>query len=364
MRITAYALVLAISSGAMLLDAQALSGPCGPLKEVASLKMTVLADGARVGVPLAINGTTVLLVVDTGAGMSSLTQPAATLLGIRQRDSATMQLVNADGTAIHRYYLADNFQLGRLATKNVPFMQNTDVDQARVSGAIGPDLMLRYDVEMDFSEQRLTYFSQDHCPGHVVHWSSDAVTQVPIGITARAKDYPPPLVKAAVLDFPLEFVQSTLARAVTPILGTDIRTKVMLDGQSFTANIDTGLEVSTINSKAAQDYFDVPLDNHPSDVSAPHQDQPTQPSAGTEIVTVTGWRAQHRFRTLTFGGVTVTSPLFVLKPGPMGAHRAGAPDLPDITIGMNILRKLHLYFAFGERMLYVSAAASQSGEGK
>ena len=43
-------------SGAMGLDAQALSQPCGPLKEVASLKMTVLADGARVGVPLAING--------------------------------------------------------------------------------------------------------------------------------------------------------------------------------------------------------------------------------------------------------------------------------------------------------------------
>jgi hypothetical protein len=27
---------------------------------------------------------------------------------------------------------------------------------------------------------------------------------------------------------------------------------------------------------------------------------------------------------------------------------------------MNVLRKLHLYFAFGERMHYVSAAASQA----
>jgi len=26
---------------------------------------------------------------------------------------------------------------------------------------------------------------------------------------------------------------------------------------------------------------------------------------------------------------------------------------------MNVLRKLHLYFAFGERMLYVSAASGQ-----
>ncbi|HEY5084585.1 MAG TPA: pepsin/retropepsin-like aspartic protease family protein, partial [Rhizomicrobium sp.] len=349
-------------SGAMGLDAQALSQPCGPLKEVASLKMTVLADGARVGVPLTINGTPVLLLVDTGAGMSSLTGPAAAQLGMRQRNSDAMHLVNADGAAIHRYYLADNFQLGRLAAKNVPFMQNVDIGEARISGAIGPDLMVHYDVEMDFSQQRLTYFSQDHCPGHVVHWSSDAVTQVPIGIAARAKDYPPPLVAGAAIDFPSDLLQTVLTRAVAPVLGTDIRTQVMLDGHVFTANIDTGLDYSTINSKAAQDYFDVPLDRHPSGASETHQDRPAQVGSGTEAVTVTGWRAQHRFHTLSFGGVTVTNPLFVLKPGPLGVHKAGAPVPPDITIGMNVLHKLHLYFAFGERRLYVSAAGQAQAE--
>jgi hypothetical protein len=30
---------------------------------------------------------------------------------------------------------------------------------------------------------------------------------------------------------------------------------------------------------------------------------------------------------------------------------------------MNVLRKLHLYFAFGERRLYVSAAASRAETG-
>lgn len=359
MRVTVYALALLLFPGAVLLDAQARSQPCGPLKEIASLKMTDLADGARVSVPLSINGKPASLLVDTGAGMSSLTEPAATMLGIKQRNSATMKLVGADGAAIHRYYLADDFQLGQLTAKRIPFIQNVDMDEARIGGTMGPDLMVHYDVEMDFSEQRLTYFSQDHCPGHIVHWSSEAVTQVPISIVARAKDYPPPLLDGAVGDLPPDFVANVMAMAVTPILGTDIRAKVMLDGHLFTASIDTGQEVSTINSKTAQEYLDVPPDDHSSDQPQSHPDQPVQP--GTETVTVTGWRAQHRFRTLTFGGVTVINPLFVLKPGPMGVRKAGDPQSPDITIGMNVLRKLHLYFAFGERMLYVSAAPGKSG---
>jgi Aspartyl protease len=359
MRVTVFALALVVFSGGMGLDGKAFSQSCGPLKEVASLAMTVLPDGSRVSVPLTIDGTPVSLLIDTGAGMSSLTQPAATMLGIRQRDSEKMRLVNADGAAIHHYYLADNFQLGRLTAKNVPFMQSVDIDNAGVSGAIGPDLMLRYDVDMDFSEQRLTYFSQDHCRGHIVHWQADAVTQIPISLVSRAKDYPPPLLPGAVGSLSPDFVAMAMALANgAPILGTDIRAKVMLDGRVFIANIDTGLDISTINSKAAQDYFDVPLDDPRPDKPETHRDQSTQPSPGTEKITVTARRQEHQFRSLTFGGVTVTNALFVLKPGPMGVHRAGDPEPPDITIGMNVLRKLHLYFAFGERMLYVSAAGA------
>ena len=50
---------------------------CGPLQEVASLAMTALPDGTRVSVPLSVNGKPVSLVVDTGAGASSLTGPTA-----------------------------------------------------------------------------------------------------------------------------------------------------------------------------------------------------------------------------------------------------------------------------------------------
>ena len=38
------------------------------------------------------------------------------------------------------------------------------------------------------------------------------------------------------------------------------------------------------------------------------------------------------------------------------AYRLDDHVEPDISIGMDILSKLHLYFAFGENKLYVTAA--------
>ena len=145
--------------------------------------MTALPDGTRVSVPLSVNGKPVSLVVDTGAGASSLTGPTAATLGLRPRSSETAHLLDKDGAPVHRYYLADSFQLGPLVGKRIPFLQQADIGDAEIDGTMGPDLMARYDVEMDFAEQRLTYFSQAHCPGHIVHWSADAVTQ---GIASAA----------------------------------------------------------------------------------------------------------------------------------------------------------------------------------
>jgi hypothetical protein len=353
MRIAAYALTLVAVSGATLPDAQAKTRGCGPLQEIASLTMSLLPD-SRVSVPLIINGRPVNLLVDTGSGMSSLTKPTAALLDVRKRNSTSVHLIDKD---VHGYYVADSFQVGKLTAKEVPFLQDATAEDGRVGGTMGPDLMVRYDVEMDFAENKLIYFSQDHCPAHILHWSSDAVTQVPISIRERVKDYPPTMLPGAALDMPTGLLQDMIARAGASILGTDIRTKIILDGQEFTANIDTGLDNSTINSKAARDVFGIDQIGRNSGAPAPSSDQPAM--ADVEAVTVTASRQQHRFHSLTFGGVTVVNPLFVVKPVDMSVRKAGDPASPDITIGMNVLRKLHLYFAFGERMLYVSAASTQ-----
>ncbi len=157
---------------------------CRPLQEIASLTMSLLPDGSRV-VPLIINGKPVNLLVDTGAGMSSLTDPAATVL-----DMTCATPIRASGrqgwTPVRSYYIADTFQVGPLPTRGIPFLQDGAEDETLPGGTMGPDLMVRYDVEMDFAENKMIYFSPDHCPGHILHWSGDAVAQVPIRITSAS----------------------------------------------------------------------------------------------------------------------------------------------------------------------------------
>ena len=114
----------------MLGEAHAVSRPCGPLKEIASLKMTLLPDGARVSVPNAINGKPVDLLVDTGAGMSSLTKPAATMLDVKKRASPAVHLVDKDGAKVNLRHIADRFQLASLIARDISPSCGKDVADA------------------------------------------------------------------------------------------------------------------------------------------------------------------------------------------------------------------------------------------
>jgi hypothetical protein len=331
---------------------------------VAALDITPVLGASLMAAPLLIDGRPMRLLLDTGAGASGLTPSAAARLDLRPRDSGNVHLLDAGGHAVHRYYQTGSLTISGLTAHGVPFMQDTNVDDMpQVDGTFGPDLMLRYDVEMDFAARKLTYFSQDHCFGHIVHWPAMDVAQVPITIASRAGDYPAPPGKA---DAGLFLIMTGGA----PILGTDIRVDVTLDGHAFTGNIDTGAEVSSINSAAARRYYDILASElgppFGGETASPAHDQGASTAAGgTESVTVTGFRAEHRFHALTFGGVTVTNPLFVLRREPSDAGRVGSARRPDITIGMNVLRALHLYFAFKERVLYVSAAdTARPAQGK
>lgn len=45
--------------------------------------------------------------------------------------------------------------------------------------------------------------------------------------------------------------------ANTDMIGGDIRTTILLDGKPFTANIDTGQEVSSLNTVAARAVYGI-----------------------------------------------------------------------------------------------------------
>jgi predicted aspartyl protease len=88
--------------------------------------------------------------------------------------------------------------------------------------------------------------------------------------------------------------------------------------------------------------------------------------AGGMVGTFDGARmpaSKFRFHTLDIGGIAFHDPQVLLtEQHQMGAETRGSAmsqaelDRPTLVLGMSELTKLHLYIAYGERVLYVTPA--------
>jgi hypothetical protein len=145
----------------------------------------------------------------------------------------------------------------------------------------------------------------------------------------------------------------------SPLQDTHIRVPVTLDGKNFLAVINTGAPNSTISAGVADRVFDVTA----SSTGA----VPLGPAGGDSK----NKRFGYVFHTLSFDGITVTNPHVVVIPDLMGSkdpdnsyatgsrvQRVDDGLGPELTVGMDVLRRLHLYIAYGERKLYITPAAA------
>jgi hypothetical protein len=324
----------------------ALAEDCGPLKQIASLDMTPLGSGGLMLAPVSINGAEQKMLVSTAGGISSLTDKAVGTLGLHAIDGSRIKALDTMGNASQRYVAVEDFKLGAVQAKGIQFMvtpnQNAGAGGQFV-GILAADMMSRYDVEMNFATRKLNFFLQDHCPGHVLYWNPDP---------------------AAVAIVPVSFKKPTPNDSRTgfrPYVDRDIHiwVPVTLDGKTFKAALNTAAPRSSMSAKVAKYVFGVTADS-PGSVPLGMVD-------GNPDHKVFG----HVFSTLTFEGVTVNNPHVAIIPDLLGSkdpdngyrtdsHIARVDDGigAEMTIGMDVIRRLHLYIAFGERKLYITPAAT------
>jgi hypothetical protein len=300
----------------------ALAEDCGPLKQINTIDLVAAPN--RVLVPLSINGIPKLFLLDTGGDVSQINGGVAQELGLTLRDS-NLKLLDMYGHASTKMVRLDKFTLGRLHGEDVymAVQPNPDFGKGtRYVGIFGPDMMGRYDVEIDFGTYKMNYFSPDHCPGHVVYWPHAALAVTPMTFYKR-----------------------------------HIRLTVKVDGKDLTAEIDTGATNTTMTAGAAQRLFDI-----------------VPESPGNVPLNSLGMAAAFGrvFSTLDFEGVAVKNPHVVIVPeligskDPNNGFQTGTrtkmvddlEDRPDMLVGMDILKKLHLYIAFDENKLYISEAST------
>jgi predicted aspartyl protease len=328
------ALVAALENGA------ALAQDCAPLQMITSVNL--IPDGARFLAPVTINNNPAKMLVDTGGGITSINSSATGALGLHPIDGARIQLLDSMGNVSKKYVGLESFAIGGIKTDRIEFMVAPDSGNAgEVAGALAGDLLSRFDMELDFAASKLNFFSQKHCPGKVIYWRHDGVAQVPFTLQRPTGN------------------NSRTGFTSYVDRGAHIWVPVLLDGKPFQAMIDTGSSRSTISANTAKFILGVTQES-PGSVPLGSVDGDPHHTAYT-----------HSFSTLTFDGVTVSNPHFVVTPDLIGdkdPNNTSRTDTRtrriddyisiDLTVGMEVLRKLHLYAAFGEHNLYITPASA------
>jgi hypothetical protein len=275
------------------------------LQRILDVNMSVTRDG-HVSVPMMIGGKTVSMLVDTGGLVSMLTPPTVAMLGLSPQIIPLSRIRQYGGLVVDHYVTARDVTFGGLKSDKLDFLVMPERGYPLdVGGLLAPDIMSRYDVDFDFGNATFSLFSRDHCEGQVVYW-----TRTPYGV----------------VDIKLnEFGQ--------------ISVPVTLDGKELRAIIDTGAYHSAASLETIEDEFDIDEKN---------PDMRLAPGATPERP-----RYHYPFKTLSFQSVTINNPDLDLVPN----NQSKQPyDQPKILLGINVLRQLHLYIAYGERRLYVTPA--------
>ncbi|HTT81942.1 MAG TPA: pepsin/retropepsin-like aspartic protease family protein [Rhizomicrobium sp.] len=277
-------------------------------------------------VPVRLQGRQEYMLLDTGGALDQVTPQIVAALHLPTYRTPTLRFYDLTGNYTNAATVVPDFAIGNLIGHDVNFVIMPDDSfggRGYIAGILGPGILRYYDVAIDFGTKTLTLLSQDHCTGRVIYWPAPTVAVIPMQ------------------------VQKASGHIVVP---------VTLDGRRLNALLDTGAYTTLLNLSAAENDFGLDVRR-----------------AGLMPVGRLGGRDnpmiyRHRFASLSFGGVTVANPMIDVirdlaeRMGPRTVTGTRVPDvqeeLPDLLIGMDILRHLHLYIAYGEQKLYITPASA------
>lgn len=284
-------------------------------------------DNNGIAIPVSIGGVPKQMIIDTNASISTI--DAKTANDLHLVAYRMLQGTWFDRMGLQFTYMAEvrNLVIGQFRAEKANFMISHSPlsDDGSIAGAIGFDLMGHYDVDIDFGNHKLNFFSQDHCPGKVVYWQNDGVAVIPMKLMGVG----------------------------------DIVIPVKLDDREIDAELDTGSTRTVLSTEWAKNLFGL-TPGSPDVFSA---------GSVTGIITTPAYR--HTFKTLSFQGLTFDNPtVYMWENLPrlgmdqvvLTGTRVNEPDemdgLTDLSLGLNELRHLHLYIAYKEKKLYVTPASA------
>ena len=292
---------------AFALPAKAQGQQC-VLDRFSALPITTIPDG-RFTVPAVLNGRKLDFLVDTGGVVATIERDQAFNLHLAT-NYTPRTLKGVAGNSLIYVAVLETFSLGRLeGTKLAAYIDNRL--PAGVDGTLSPDMMRHYDVDIDLLRGTLSLFSQKHCVGKVVYWTKSGYVALPMEVESDGH----------------------------------IRVPVTVDGAKVTALLDTGARNSIISMSLAKK---IGVSENSPDLKL------VRGSTGPNntLSDALNKKYDYPFKLLDFNGIAVSNPhLQIVSDGYL-------PKGMDMLVGVSILRRLHLYIAYGEEKLYITPAGA------
>ena len=289
-------------------------------------------------VPVEINGATKQFLLDLGTKASTVSQAAVTGLSLPETPKLGVNFggllnipvydVNSglgSGALLTRVRLG-SFAIGGATTHHMQLLVSNDKDMGQsepYDGLLTGDFFRQYDVELDFAAKRMTYLTPTDCtdPNRVVFWPHSDVAMIPATLADDGR----------------------------------LQAQVMVQGHIINAEFDTSAARTIMRRDIAELYVGLKADT-PDMVS----EGDLKDGASMQVYS-------HTFPQITFaGGVTaVNVPVLIqdyttthIDRQPVLGSRAQFRDtrIPDLAIGMDVLRHLHMYVVPGQGRVYVTSA--------
>ena len=302
----------------ILAPAAAQAETCAPARLLATVPLHSAEPESNIRtVPVNLNGQTRDMILDTGGAITQLSRRAIAELNLPlYRSSARIYDIN--GRVSSQYTMVKDFAFGDLKRADAALMIWPE-DKRPYAGEIAQDMLQPYNVDVDFAAGALKMYAKGHCPG-------------PPGWTPTA-------------------------RAEMRNKGWHLHIPVTLDGHTYDAIFDTGSRHTIMRLPTARRDFGLDADS-PGMTSYP---------AINGDAMLNG-HLRH-FTKMSFAGMTIENPEILIVPDMMN-HRADRSPmarnrthfhnenliLPELSLGMDVLKHLHLFLSFGEQALYVAPA--------
>jgi len=290
------------------------SGSCPP-KPLASISLTV--EGP-VLVPVTLQGQSAWMILQTEASVTLIYSSAAAALHLSMRN---IEKNNFDfrlgGRRVTQLVSFEPLAIGALAVSRTDFMvdpfphDNQMYAGRMVAGSLAMDLLWPYDVELDLSHKKLVLYAANSCGGRAVYWTHH-YGRMPMSFTAIGNVYFTAEIDGKKLE------TSIATSTESSVMSVDVSRKLLLEeGDPFSpaGSITRILKLAS------------------GDLVIPQTIQLISPPEGCTL------------------GMSGNSE------GALGY--SGCYGRYPLVLGREVLRKLHLYFASRERLIYFTPAEVQ-----